>query len=166
MTDDEKPIIHKASTTLQDKAGTGKIGEDKIARSEAVGGNLQDNFPVIGGRKLKELKDMLIEGHRVPNPANVQFLKEDITEEVMNIKSSAEMFNYESVGRLSRLMLGFLEARKALDTDIMEILEGYYDGAKHCLDNKYSGDEGLGLSADIYEELEDACERYVAKHGE
>lgn len=152
--------IHKASFLLQVKVGSGSITERTIERCQAVIDNNDFDFTVMAGAHLDRLEMALAVAKQEPGD---QFpVIRDMILPVMELKANASIFRYGLIGALANVMLGFLEAVKTLDEDIIEIVEAHHRILEVVVSKKMAGDGGQ-TGARMKEELENACTRYFLK---
>jgi hypothetical protein len=155
--------IIKASKSLQIKAGTGEIEEEKITKAEVVIENNVEDFAPIANEFLKRLS-IAIETARAEGSdlSKNKILKAGMTQPVMELKANARMFKYDLVTSLANIMLGFLENVKELDKDAIEIVGAHHKTLSAIIVKKMKGDGGSNGML-FQTELEDAVERYFRK---
>lgn len=152
--------IIKASTMLQQKAGTGDVDVKKIEKAEhAIQNNNEDFLPISA-----EFLDRLELGVSRARQDGVSMADKiaGMTKPVMELKANARMFKYDLITSLANIMLGFLENIKELDNDAIDIVAAHHTTLKAIIIKKMKGDGGANGSL-LKAELEDACQRYFRK---
>lgn len=152
--------IIKASTMLQQKAGTGDVDVKKVEKAEhSIQSNNEDFLP-IASEFLDRLELGVARARQETAPMAERI--DGMTKPVMELKANARMFKYDLVTSLANIMLGFLENIKDLDRDAIEIVAAHHTTLKAIIIKKMKGDGGANGSL-LKAELEDACQRYFRK---
>lgn len=154
--------IIKASPLLQAKVGSGTIADDVVEKMQQVIDETQIDFSPMAQKLLDQLEDALRKA-RGGNSNNALQISR-MVEPVMQIKGNAGMFGYELVGNLASTVLNFLENIKAVDKDVLEIVEAHHKTLSLIVKNKMAGNGGAH-GAQLQNELQDACKRYYTKMG-
>jgi hypothetical protein len=166
MPQDNKVRIYKASYMLQSKVGTGQPDNSVVEKCQ----NIIENNPTDFAPMAKNYIDnfgVLIEEARSGCPSsNDNALIERMRAVIMELKANAPIFHFPYLGRLSAIMLSFLENIETLDKDALDIASAHYESFRALIDHhlRDTGDPG-SKSRDLEQELKDACGRYYIKTG-
>lgn len=156
----KKAKVIKASLELQQRVGSGPLDEKKVAECERI---IQENnidFGPMAAEFLGKLQQA-IQYAKSPGADLVQ-AKQKMTQPVMELKANAAIFKYDLIGTLANVMLSFLEAVKAIDKTVVDIVEAHHKTLTIIVMKKMSGDGGQ--HGKLFEqELKDACKRYFTK---
>ena len=162
MSSEQKVKIYKASKVLQEKAGTGSVSPQKIEEAEKIIENNTVNFIPMANDYLSDLEGIIKLAHQgQENPDN---LLHYITLPIMQMKATGSIFGYQLVGDLSASILNFLETIKTVDDDVIAIIEALHAALTLIIRDEIVLDGGQHGTA-MRNELNDVCERYLAKHG-
>lgn len=159
-TDSSQVKIIKASTMLQQKAGTGDVDIKKVEKAENTIQNNSEDFLPIATEFLDRLELGVVRAREdhLSMPDKIA----GMTRPVMELKANARMFKYDLVTSLANIMLGFLENITSLDKDAIDIVAAHHTTLKAIIVKKMKGDGGANGSL-LKAELEDACQRYFKK---
>lgn len=160
MSDSGDVNIIKANKSLQTKVGTGKIDESTIQKCEMVIKNNDVDFAPLAMEYLDKL-EAAIAGAKTGNLSRDQAVKA-MTAPVMQLKANAATFNYDLIGSLANIMLGFLEGVDSMDKTVLEIVGAHHQTLKAIVLKKMTGDGGA-YGMQLQDELKGACKRYFQK---
>lgn len=152
-------IKHEADRSVQAKAGTGRISEQRRAKLEGTLKNNRLDFKAHGLELLNQLEEVLAKASSM----DVESLKSEVTKPVLDLAGSAEMFKYKLIGDLAAVMLNFLEQVKRVDKDVIAIVESHHKTLKAILYKEMEGDGGTQGKV-LKAELIDVCQRYQRHH--
>ncbi len=152
--------VYQANKMLQAKVGTGPVEQEKIqVCQEKLDENTTDFAPMAAGF-LKELREAIDTAQS--GDEDLESLRQNVTKPVMHLKANASMFGYTLIGDLANIMLNFLESVRALDKDIIAIIDAHHATLSAIVSKKLSGDGGETGKA-MKQELLAACKRYAEK---
>lgn len=149
--------IIKPSFLLRAKIGVGSLPQKLIERCVRIFEFNTVDFTPMALEQLDKLEAVI-------DKAKARKLGRDeaaaqMTDIVMQLKGNASMFNYNLIGRLAAIMLGFLESIKEIDDNAVEIVSAHHKTLKVIILKKMRGDGG-SIGRKLEEELSSACARY------
>lgn len=156
-----KANVIKADSSLQQKAGVGKIETGKVEKSEEYLDNNEVDFSPIANKSLDRLGEAVADAAQNPD-SDMKRRIEAMNAPVMELKANAKTFKYTLVGNLANVMMSFLESIEHLDKDAIQIVEAHHKTLKAIVANKMVGDGGQHGEA-MLTELKEACRRYFSK---
>ena len=159
--DEQKIKVYKPSKELQEKAGTGTVSPEVIARADKVIEENDIDFVPMATEYLGEIENFFNNVDR--NSLDLTSLKNSITLPIMQLKANGSIFKYSLVSDLATIMLSFLEAVDTLDDDVFDILYAGYNTIKMVINNSMKGDggnDGYKLRTEMYA----VCDRYMKKY--
>ncbi|MGB1077019.1 MAG: hypothetical protein ACPG05_01825 [Bdellovibrionales bacterium] len=160
MVDNNRPTIHKADKSLQNRVGKGALDEEALKKAQEVIEDASEDFEPLAMAFLSKLKTA-IEAAQNNNGTNDELIH-GMTSPVMELKANAKMFQYALVSSLANIMLGFLETIKDLDKDAIDIVAAHHQTLNLIIIKKMKGDGGAHGKL-LQTELRDAVHRYFAK---
>lgn len=156
----KKAKVIKANYELQQRVGSGPLDEAKVAECERIIRENDIDFAPMAGEFLAKLAEA-IKFANSPGVDPVQ-AKQKMTQPVMELKANAAIFKYDLIGTLANVMLSFLEAVKAIDKTVIQIVDAHHKTLSIIVLKKMSGDGGQ--AGKLFEqELKEACKRYFTK---
>lgn len=152
--------IYKANKMLQAKVGMGKIEKEQVeVCQQKIDENTTDFEPMAEGF-LNELAQAVKTAQA--GEQDLQELRQNVTQPVMQLKANGAMFGYTLIGDLANIMLSFLEGVSRIDNDIISIIAAHHTTLTAIVKNKMKGDGGEHGKA-MKNELLNACKRYMEK---
>lgn len=159
MNKEEAKVI-KANYRLQQKVGAGPLDVKAVQQSQNVIDSNEVDFAPLGLSILKKLADA-VEIAKTSN-ATTKDIKQMMTTPVMELKAHAAIFHYTLIGNLANIMLNFLEAIVAIDSDAIDIVKAHHDSLHMIIVRGMKGTGGEGGKI-LAQELQQACDRYYHK---
>lgn len=153
--------ITKPSYALRSKAGMGPVEKKAIDEGQKTIDENSVDFEPLAQKFLAQLESAITEA-RADTGQEPEKMIRQMTEPVMQLKANAAMFNAALVGRLTKIMLDFLETVKTLDKDIIDIVKAHHDTLALIISHKIGDDDGQ-YGVQLEKELRDACTRYLVK---
>lgn len=154
--------IKPASRMLQSLTGVGRVKKEIVDRAEEMVESVSDRL---------DLKDFLA-AHIEEVQACLADVKagqkgEDTVEKLAasfaNFRANAGTFSRDNIIELSTVILRWLESIEKVDRDVRDVLLGYISTMDAVLKGHSFKPKEVEL---IAEELNNACQRYFAKHPE
>lgn len=149
--------VIKADYLLKDKIGSGHIPPDVIKKCEDIIANTSFDFAPFAKDILDRLYTTLEKAKHKDIP--LEDAKKAMTDQIMQLKASAPMFKYNLVGKLTNIMLGFLESIDDINDHTLEIISAHHKTLSTLITKKMAGDCGE-TGQKLENELRSACERY------
>lgn len=162
MTGDPKVKIFKASTALKDKAGSGKISQEKIDQAQNAIKNTDIDFFAFAKQNLDDLQKA-IDNARQNKDISKQDLLNDIRTPLLQLKSSSALFEFDLVGILAGIMFEFTQKINHLDESALKIIAAHHTTLYAIISNKMMG-EGGAQGMQLRRELADVCKKYFDKN--
>ena len=160
MTDQpSKARVIKANHMLQAKVGSGPLDAHKVEACQKVMDNNTVDFAPLAQDYLNQLYGTIQKART--GDIGVEQAVAEMTQPVMELKANAAIFKYHLVGNLANVMLSFLEAVKALDKTVIEIVDAHHKTLTAIVMKKMQGDGGQ-YGKQLEQELRDACKRYFS----
>jgi hypothetical protein len=154
------PRFYKSDYELQQKAGTGTLDAEKIAKLQTYLDNVQVDIVPQLLESLGALQVSADEAAQI-NYGREEFLPQ-ITKSIMDIKSNSGMFHEMAVCRISSFMLTFLDDVRKCDQDILNIIAAYIKVIKMLLDLKIK-QETDPVGQTCLAEIRNVTKRYYDK---
>ena len=158
----KKARIIKANDRLSQRVGTGPLDHRVVELCEkAMTQHIREqDFSEIAQDFLDRLEQGIASAKQ--DPAAESAMKQ-LTSPVMQLKGSAQTYNYGLVGNLATIMLGFLEqVGTPLNKDVIEIVEAHHKTLSLIIARNIEGDGG-SRGAMFERELKSVCQRYFDK---
>lgn len=159
MNKEEVKVI-KANYRLQQKVGAGPLDAKAVQQSQSVIDHNEVDFGPLGLSILKKLAEALETAKT--SSATTKDIKQMMTTPVMELKAHAAIFHYTLIGNLANIMLNFLEAIVAVDSDALDIVKAHHDSLHMIIVRGMKGTGGEGGKI-LTSELQQACDRYYNK---
>lgn len=153
----------KPDNVLKKKVGDGGLDETILQKAQELLDKNDIDFTAQGQRYLTALK----EGIRLAETQRSRFdtntLLATIIQPGMQMKANGTMFGYPLVTKIADLMIRFTEVINELDNDALEIFSGFRTALNAVILGQIRGDGGQE-GQDLYNALNDACQRYFDKN--
>ena len=151
--------VVKASKSLQKKAGIGDIDQTKVQRAQISMENTSVDFYAMAKECLDDLKSS------IDDVSNKNLSKNDLLKNVsaplLQLKSSAPLFEFHLVGTLASIMFNFVQKIDHVDSQAAKIIAAHHTTLYAIISNKMTGDGGAqGLQ--LKKELNEVCQKYFA----
>ena len=160
MVDNNRPTIHKADKSLQNRVGKGPLDEEALKKAQEVIEEASEDFEPLAMTFLSKLKAGIEAAQK--GEESEDKLIAGMTSPVMELKANAKMFQYDLVSALANIMLGFLETIEKLDKDAIDIVAAHHQTLNLIIIKKMKGAGGEHGKL-LQSELRDAVHRYFAK---
>lgn len=150
---------------LKQKMGSGGIPEDILRKSQEFIDNNHIDYEPHAQDYLDTIDGILQLTKKTRSPDSRIEYMEEISSNIMQLKSSGSMFGYASVTRIADTVLNFLEINEHINTDLYKIIEAHNAAILIILSKKLRGSESKEISS-ITKELYDAINRYNKKYND
>jgi hypothetical protein len=151
---------HKASKTLQRKAGTGSISPEKVIAAQKTLDENNIDFRAITMDCAQEIHKVF-DVHKHYHNSSPDFIRM-MSLPILTIKGMAGMCGYPPLSLMADRLLHTIDKTKHLDDDFMEITKGFLLSVKFLVSNEGSTSNSTYTAA-LASELDDACARYEDK---
>lgn len=145
---------------LQAKIGPGPLDMEAVKECQKIIDDNDVDFGPLAKEHLASLSRGVEKAFK--GEGDEKTLIAGIVNPVMQIKANAGMFKYDLLGRMSNIMLNFLETIEKLDKDVLDIVKAHHSTLTLIINNEMKGDGGT-VGAQLEKELKEACKRYFAK---
>lgn len=154
--------IMKATRMLQARVGAGKIKPEKIdkaqSRVEAIRGRM--DLKPFADEHMADIKTCM---ERLKAGDSAADVTDEIARSIMKFKGNIGIFSDGPFISLAILMLNWVESVETIDSDVMDVLQGYYVTLDQIFSGKLKDKKMIEI---IIKEMESACQRYFSKHPE
>lgn len=157
----KKANVIKASYRLMQKVGMGPVSPAVVAECDRFIKENDIDFQPWAKSCMVDLNAALERAMLYGSNMN-ELLREDLIAPIMQLKASGTMFHNTPLSQLAGVLLHFLESIPSLDQDVVEIVK-----ANETVLDAFLADKNQGMSpakAQLISALQDACNRYAAKH--
>lgn len=164
-----RPTLRKAEfikppNTLKAKVGGGGLAEDILNKAEKL---LEENtvdFVPLGEMYLDSLARGLQEAREnMRDSGDHEAIITAMLFPGMQLKGNGGMFHYALVTTIADTLVQFLEVIERVDSEVLEIVEGYHTTLRAVIHGRIRGDGGQ-RGKELHQALVDACDRYFVKH--
>lgn len=159
-TSQEEVKVFKASNVLQKKAGTGRIDEKKVQTAQNSMENTSIDFYAMAKDNLDDLKKGIADANSDKNMSKEELL-ENISAPLLQLKSSAPLFEFHLVGTLASIMFNFIQKIDVIDSRALKIISAHHTTLYAIISNKMTGDGGA-QGAQLKKELTEVCQKYFS----
>ncbi len=157
-----KPRFIKPPNALKEKVGSGGIPAHLIEKAQIhINDNPVDYRPE-GLESLKKIQTLLEEIESATVDRQIELLH-ILVEEVMQLKASGGMFQFQLVSMIADVLLDFLETVNTVNEDVLKIIHAHNTIVTMILSKGLKGDGGKTGSS-LSRELFKACVRYYDKY--
>lgn len=152
-----------ADATLKNKVGHGGLSQNILKQAQKVIDENTIDFTPIAMRDLTTLQESLKIVKRQKDKHEIDSLVAVLGAPVMQLKANGSMFGYPLISKIASLLIRFLETINTLDNDTFDVLSGFLTSFNAVLIGNIRIDDETGAGDDLYNALEDACQRYLNK---
>lgn len=148
---------------LKGKVGHGGLNQNILEKAQTIIDENTIDFIPVAMRDLSTLQEALkiVKSQRDKHETNSLIAILGIP--VMQLKANGSMFGYPLITKISSLMIRFLETIDTLDNDTFDVLSGFLTSFNAVLIGNIRMDDPTGAGDDLYNALEDACQRHLNK---
>lgn len=151
--------VIKADKGLQEKAGIGDIDQKKVQHAQRSMENTSVDFYAMAKECLDDLKKSIDAVNS--NSLSKEDLLKKVSAPLLQLKSSAPLFEFHLVGALASIMFNFVQRIDHVDDKAAEIIAAHHTTLYAIISNKMVGDGGAqGLQ--LKKELEEVCKKYFS----
>lgn len=157
----KKANIIKASYRLMQKVGMGPVSAEILAECDKFIRDNDIDFQPWAKACMTDLEEALERAMMYGSNLN-EMIRQDMISPIMQLKASGAMFQNAPLSQLAGALLHFLESIPSLDQDVVAIVK-----ANETVLNAFLADKAKGMTpakAQLISALQDACNRYAAKH--
>lgn len=154
----EEVKVFKASRDLQEKAGAGKIDEQKVQNAQDSIENTSVDFYAMAKDNLDDLKKSISDAKSDKSISKEELLK-NISSPLLQLKSSAPLFEFHLVGTLASIMFNFIQKIDNIDDQALQIISAHHKTLFAIISNRMTGDGGA-QGKQLKKELNDVCKKY------
>lgn len=147
---------------IKQKVGSGGLEADKLNAAEALIGESGHLFIPFAKDMLTLLKQ-LIDVFETRKDEGNDYI-EDIIHPIMDIKANGAMLGYPMTSHIADVTLHFLETIDALNVDSIKIIDVTHKALSVVVQQDMKGFDNK-ISNELRKELNQACDRYIEKHG-
>jgi len=155
-----KVKVLKAQKNLQEKAGVGRVNEKDIQNAEHSVKNTSVDFYAMAKGNLDDLKKSINDANSDKNISKEELLK-NISTPLLQLKSSAPLFEFHLVGTLASIMFNFIQKIDYIDDRALKIITAHHTTLYAIVSNKMTGDGGA-QGIQLKKELSDVCRKYFS----
>ncbi|NQZ14905.1 MAG: hypothetical protein HRT94_08810 [Alphaproteobacteria bacterium] len=148
---------------LKQKMGSGGIPEEVLKRSQEFIDNNNIDYEPYAQDYLEAIDGILQLTKKTRSPDSRVEYVEEISKNIMQLKSSGSMFGYSSITQIADTVLNFLEVNEHINADLYKIIEAHNAAVLVIINNKLRGAERKEIGS-ITKELYDAISRYNKKY--
>lgn len=160
----KRPVeFFNPDNVLKEKVGDGGLDDRILEKAQSLLDKSDIDFTGQGQRFLMSLKEGIRLAETQKHRFETESLLATITQPAMQLKANGAMFGYPLVTKIADLMIRFIEVLNELDKDAIEIFHGFRTALNAVLVGQIKGDGGQE-GADLYDALNDACQRYFDKN--
>lgn len=155
-------VVMPATRILQSKVGRGKVSPEKVAKAEETIGSVKGRVDLTPFAE-EHMQEIAVFLDLLKNNDPTENIAQDIARSIMKFKGNTGMFSDGSYVNLAAIMLRWIESVEEIDSDVLDMLSGYYTTLDQIFSNKLKDDSQIQI---IVTEMENACHRYFNKHPE
>lgn len=148
---------------LRNKVGTGGLDQNILEKAQALIDNNSIDFTSSAQRYLTALR----EGVRLLQTQRHRFetdgLLATIAQPAMQLKANGAMFGFPLVTKIADLLIHFIEVLDRIDDEAIDVIRGFGTALNAVIVGNIRGNGG-NEGNDLYQALEDACQRYFKKN--
>ncbi|PCI01927.1 MAG: hypothetical protein COB76_00015 [Alphaproteobacteria bacterium] len=147
---------------LKDKVGSGGLDQKIIEAAQKIIEKNDVDFVPQAQRHLSALREGLRLARTQRDKFEIDGLLATIAQPTILLKSNGAMFGYPLVTKITDLMIRFIEVLEDLDDDALDVVQGFSSALNAVIVGEmrgFGGEDGKQL----YQALEDACQRYFEK---
>lgn len=147
---------------LKEKVGSGGLGENILAKAQALLENNTVDFMPLANMYLEGLMNG-IEATKDSNPEDDQeYLISMMLYPAMQLKANGGMFHYQLVTSVADRLIQFLEVIPEPDIESVEIILAFHSTIRAIVQGKIKGDGGKH-GDELLKALNTACMRYFER---
>lgn len=148
---------------LKNKVGHGGLNQNILEKAQKIIDENTIDFMPIAMRDLSTLQETLKIVKSQQDKHETDSLVAVLGIPVMQLKANGSMFGYPLITKISSLMIRFLETVDTLDNDTFDVIAGFLTSYNAVLIGNIRLDDATGAGDDLYNALEDACQRHLNK---
>ena len=165
MSDEKKSIFARivpADPILKFITNGGKVRKKSVDLADYKKEKIAEKIDVSGFHQIHkaEMKQII---ENVKDESKHGDIIEDTVFSMANFIANVGTFGDQENINLSAVVMRMLESIETLDSDIIEIIEGYYAIIEKAYDNENISSAHLDV---FCKEMQSACDRYFEKHKE
>lgn len=149
--------------SLKHKVGHGGLSHQILEKAQKVIEETTVDFLPVGMRHLTALQEALKIVKSQKDKHETDSLVAVLGQPLMQLKANGGMFGYPLVSKISSLMIQFLETIEHFDDDTFDLLNGFVTSLNAALIGNIHMEDETGSGNDLYNALEDACQRYLKR---
>ncbi len=148
---------------LKNKVGHGGLNQKILEKAQTIIDENTIDFIPIAMRYLSTLQETIKIAKSQRDKHETDSLIAVLGIPVMQLKANGSMFGYPLITKIAALMIRFLETVDTLNNDTFDVLSGFLTSFNAVLIGNIRMDDTTGAGDDLYNALEDACQRHLNK---
>lgn len=148
---------------IKQKVGAGGLSEGVLQKAQKLIDNNSVDFVPIGQKYLGQIESVLKDIHDSKSHQDDKDYLNRLLTPTMQLKANGGMFKFELVTKIADLFCQYIESIKVINSDAVEVLNGFYTAIRAVIISEIRGDGGKD-GDELINELKSAWVRYRQKN--